>query len=346
MGSDYAGAFDAAEAPPDKAYLVPETTLVRAEVRGLDLRTPADLFGGVVPHRFVATKLVSHPAVRGDARVPRGWEHALAARLAQAVLPGYSVFHPDDASAAFDRLSPLGPVRFKLARGIGGNGQRRLESRPDLEAALAELPEAELERHGASLEQDLREATTYSIGVAECAGLRIAYHGTQHTVPGPDGHQVYGGSALEVVRGGMDDLVDHVASTAGSSPRRTVLARAVRQARRYDIEMQRAFPGFLASRRNYDVVAGRDADGMQRSGVLEQSWRIGGASPAELLAMDVLAANPALHCVRASCREVYGEHTPPPEAQVHFDGCDPRFGRLAKYAMLVSAEEAVRGHAA
>ena len=42
---------------------------------------------------------------------------------------------------------------------------------------------------------------------------------------------------------------------------------------------------FFASRRNYDVVAGLDARGQRRCGVLEQSWRVGGASPAELVAL-------------------------------------------------------------
>lgn len=37
------------------------------------------------------------------------------------------------------------------------------------------------------------------------------------------------------------------------------------------------FPGFFASRRNYHIGQGRDAKGRFKSGVLEQSWRIGGA---------------------------------------------------------------------
>ena len=345
-GVAYAGMFDADAAPPRDAYLVPETTLLRSQVAGLDVHAPGDLFGGVVPHRFVATKLVSHPAVRPDAAVPDGWEHALAGRLAQAVLPGFSVFRASDALEAFDRLSALGQVRFKLARGIGGNGQRRLATRADLNDALDALPDGELERHGASLEQDLGDTVTYSIGVVECDGHSIAYHGTQRTVSRPDGHEAYAGSTLDVMRGGLDDLLSGLAAASGDAPGHAGLLRAVRQARRYDIEMQRAFPGFFASRRNYDVVAGLDVRGTRRSGVLEQSWRIGGASPAELVAMEAFAADPALTRVRAACHEAYGEADPPPGAVVHYRDTDPRLGPLTKYAVLESADREVHGYAA
>ena len=43
-----------------------------------------------------------------------------------------------------------------------------------------------------------------------------------------------------------------------------------------------AFPGLFASRCNYDVVTGADGVGKHHSGVLEQSWRAGGASGAEI----------------------------------------------------------------
>jgi Protein of unknown function (DUF3182) len=54
------------------------------------------------------------------------------------------------------------------------------------------------------------------------------------------------------------------------------------EAKLYDQAMSE-YPGFMASRRNYDVGQGIDADGRRRSGVFESSWRIGGASSAELV---------------------------------------------------------------
>src|SRR5499427_910266 len=67
------------------------------------------------------------------------------------------------------------------------------------------------------------------------------------------------------------------------------------------------FHGFAASRRNYDVAQGIGADGRRRSGVLEPSWRIGGASSAELAALAAFARDPSLKIVRASHLEEYGE---------------------------------------
>ena len=321
----WGGEHDGEPHPGLPPYLVPHRTLLAAEARALGIRGPGDLFGGVVPHPFVATKLVSHPATGVAAEVPEGWSHDLAAKLEGTVLPGFSVFGANEAREAFRRLRPLGPVRLKLARGIGGQGQWLLEDGAALESALADLPDRELETHGASMEQHLDEAVTYSIGSATCGRFRIAYTGTQRTTRNHEGKEAYGGSTLTVVRGGFDAL------SALRFP--LPVLRALEQVRRYDAAMDASFDGFFASRRNYDVVSGRDDAGATHSGVLEQSWRLGGASPAELLAMQAFARDPALQAVRVSCHEVYGGHAPP-GAVVHYEGEDPRLGRLVKYAVV------------
>jgi Protein of unknown function (DUF3182) len=59
-------------------------------------------------------------------------------------------------------------------------------------------------------------------------------------------------------------------------------------------------PGFTVSRRNYDVAQGIDGEGQRRSGVLEASWRSGGASTAELAAMKEFAQDPTLQVVEES----------------------------------------------
>ena len=109
---------------------------------------------------------------------------------------------------------------------------------------------------------------------------------------------------------------------------------ATRRASRYHDAMLASFPGFFASRCNYDVVAGRDRDGRLVSGVLEQSWRIGGASPAELAAMEAFAADPSLSHVRARCHEIHGEAHPPAGAATSFRGDDPAVGPICKYAIV------------
>jgi hypothetical protein len=66
--------------------------------------------------------------------------------------------------------------------------------------------------------------------------------------------------------------------------------------------------------------------------VLEQSWRIGGASGAEVAALEAFRADPGLRAVRASTVEIYGEAEPPPNATVYFQGVDERDGPMTKYA--------------
>ena len=92
------------------------------------------------------------------------------------------------------------------------------------------------------------------------------------------------------------------------------LRLAITQAMTYERAAQQHFPGFIASRRNYDIARGLDARQHLRSGVLEQSWRLGGASSAEVLALQAFADDPALLQVRASSHEVFGTAKLPADA--------------------------------
>jgi len=157
----------------------------------------------------------------------------------------------------------------------------------------------------------------------------IAYHGTQRSVTSNHGLSVYGGSHLICVRGGWAELED--------LPMDAQTRLAVAQARTYDRSTVN-FPGFFASRRNYDVGQGLDARGQWRSGVLEASWRSGGASTAELAALTVLAQDSALDVVEAASVKRFGSlRKPPPGAVIHFEGDDPEEGPLLRYTMVKRA---------
>src|SRR5262249_23835410 len=145
--------------------------------------------------------------------------------------------------------------------------------------------------YGLVLEENLRQVRTLSVGEAAVGDLRISYHGTQRTVADNGGRPVYGGSDLVWGGGGWGGL--------GGVRRAPELRAAVAAARRYD-EATEEFHGFTASRRNYDVARGIGADGRPRSGVLEPSWRVGGASSAELAAFAAFARDPSLEIVDAS----------------------------------------------
>jgi hypothetical protein len=116
----------------------------------------------------------------------------------------------------------------------------------------------------------------------------------------------------------------------------------VAAARRYD-EATEEFHGFTASRRNYDVAKGIGADGWPQSGVLEPSWRVGGASSAELAAMAAFARDPSLEIVRASHVEQYGQRRrAPADAIVEFQGDDPEAGPLLRYTIVTPQDQQLR----
>lgn len=326
IGADYANdpADDSAQAATH-CYLVPDRTLTAEEAETLGIHGEADLFGGVVPYPFVATKTISHALIDGASRAPRGWSHALGGQLGDAVLPGFSVFTRADLLRASRQLMTGGPVRIKAAHEAGGNGQRVVGTMAEVADHLDTLSEATLERHGAVVERELSDATTYSVGQVCLGGHAVAYYGTQRQTIDHRGREVYGGSDLTVVRGDLDDLL----ALALPAP----VHRAVAQARHYDRAVMRAYPGTFASRRNYDVVAGPDRDGRQRSGVLEQSWRIGGASAAEIAAIVALQADPSRDHVRASTYECYADEVPG-AAEIHYRGRDDRVGFLVKYSLV------------
>ncbi len=331
-GYDYVEHYDPASRHDCHVYFVPDDTLTLEHARALGITSEDDLFGGVVPYPFAATKTITHPVVDADAYVPEGWSHEVARRMQTVALPGYAAFKVADALRAGARMLAHGPVRIKPARGIGGNGQSTVSDHADLDAVLGGMDPVELSRFGVVIEQNLDEVTTYSVGSAHLSGQCVTYCGTQRLTANSHGAHVYGGSDLLIARGDFEALL-----ALGLAPE---VGLAVSQAREYDAAASCGFEGFLASRRNYDVVRGCDGAGRQHAGVLEQSWRIGGATPAELAAFEAFRADPALRAVRASSVEVYGEHEPPPHAVVHFRGVDARVGRIIKYSLIEPYENA------
>ena len=327
-GYRYAGDYDNRARYPRALYFVPTDTLIGVEqARALGIAGEHDLFGGIAPHPFVATKSISHPLVDDDACAPDGWSEAFAQQVRASVLHGFSAFSVDDAMRAAIRLFAHGPVRVKQALGIGGHGQAVATDRQALERALAELDRDEVLRYGISLEQDLVDVTTHSVGQVRVDDLVASYCGTQRLTQNNTGKEVYGGSDLLVARGEFDALL-----ALNPVP---AMRSAIDQARRYDSAAFECFAGLVASRRNYDVAQGADARGHARSGVLEQSWRVGGASGAEVAALAAFRADPALAVVRASSTEVYGtDASLPPHATVYFQGDDERAGPLTKYSLI------------
>jgi hypothetical protein len=243
------------------------------------------------------------------------------------VLAGNVAFDLEDARAAGVKLLQRGGVRIKAVRASGGRGQSVARGEGELDLLLDALDEDEVAAHGVVLEQNLEEARTFSVGQVRVADLLATYYGVQRLTRNNEGLEVFGGSTLTVARGDFDALL------ALDPP--PEIRHAIEQARRYDAAVHACFPGFFASRKNYDILLGRDGLGDWRSGVLEQSWRVGGATGPEIAALEVFRADPRCKAVRAACFEVFGDSPePPPDATVYFRGVDPQMGPMTKYTMV------------
>ncbi|CAG8870802.1 hypothetical protein PS627_04165 [Pseudomonas fluorescens] len=309
-------------------YYLPTTTLIDpSHYTTLGITSEADLFGGLVSHPYMATKAISH-SLLPNATFPPGWTDAFARHAGDALLRGYTVFSKPDARRAAQLLLIDGPIRLKPVLACAGRGQHVIQRSEELEPLLAEMDDAMLELWGLVLEENLANVETFSVGQARVAGLTCSYHGTQQLTRDHQGVEVYGGSELVVVRGGYDALLqlsleDH-------------LRLAITQAMAYEEAAERSFPGFIASRRNYDIARGLDHQQHLRSGVLEQSWRIGGASSAEILALRAFSDDPQLNRVLASSHEVFGKPDLPEDATLFYQGEDSELGQLSKYARIRS----------
>lgn len=315
----------------DHVYYVPFRTLVEpdttstSEERLMGLRSLHDLFGGVVPYAFVGTKAITHPLVTDNARAPAGWSKKFGEYVRHAVLLGNTVFSADDARRAGPDLLRSGPVRLKPVRGIGGRGQYVAANLAALNSAIDEQDIAELNDWGLVLEQHLEDVHTFSVGHVSVGDLVTTYVGSQSLTRDNAGEMVYGGSDLLFARGEFEALLSLELSDAERE--------AVRLARIYDAAASRCYPGLYASRRNYDVAQGKDSRARTRIGVLEQSWRPGGASVAEVIALEAFAASPDVNALRAFTCERYGAgHMEPLSTQLIYRDEDRDIGFITKYA--------------
>lgn len=316
------------------SYIVPRSSLSGRPIASeLGIRSEGDLFGGWVPLGWMATKAIVHPLLSADAAAPAGWSAPLAADALPLTLRGFTAFSASDALAAGRRLLRTGPVRLKPASADGGRGQIVARAPAEVEAAVASLCVDGRLADVVTLEENLEDVVTYSVGQARLPGRTISYCGTQSETVNNEGGSAYGGSVLLAVQGGFDRLL--------ARPLPPEMGEAIARTVAFDALADRHLPGLIASRRNYDVACGVGRDGSRRIGVLEQSWRMGGATGAEIAALELFAREPHVAAVHARTVEVYGETPAPPDgATLYYRGHDPRVGPLTKYACV---EEKIEG---
>lgn len=280
-----------------KPYLLPLNSLLSTEAKTLGVESIHDLYGGVVPYEFAKTKVLSHPLFQPSYAAPEGWSYDLGQDLLPYTLKGYSAFSVQDAFWTARGLIHEGPIRIKFAHAAASQDQFVCNHYQEVTDLLLQSRFQALLEQGVVIEEQLIDTTTYSVGQTEVAGILISYVGEQSQTPNHEQLPTYGGTHLLAVQGGYEELSEVV-----STP---VLIRAIALAQNYERCIQSAFPQFYASRRNYDVIYGTAWDGSDRAGVLEQSWRMGGASMAELLAISAFLDAPSLTSVQAWTQERY-----------------------------------------
>lgn len=308
-------------------YLVPHDTIDIGTARSWKVRCQHDLFGGVVPLPFVATKAITHGRVDASAAAPEGWSDAFAREVREVVLPGHVAFDAASLARAAAQMLRTGPVRLKTASGSGGRGQYSARDADALLGYLAHLERSAAWVDGVVVEPELRDSRTYSVGQVRLGGLRMSYAGRQYDTALPNGERAYAGSELHCVRGGPEALLDATLPPA--------LHRAVALARYFHHAAHRHYPGLLVSRANYDVIQGVDARGNFHAGVLEQSWRIGGASGAEIEAVRLFLEEPRRRSVDVRTVERFGDAVAPPDAWVTFRRPDAVDAPTLKYVQVM-----------
>lgn len=311
-------------------YFIPNDTLLRAEAENLGIQGPTQLFGGCVPHEFVAAKCITHPLIDNGSISPAGWSNDFPESVRHVTLRGFTAFSKADAMIAAEKLLPFGEVRIKAPLSRGGNGQSVVDSLHQASAFLQTVDDENFADHGVVLETNLQEETTRSVGTVTIGQTQISYCGSQVTTVNASGDSVYGGSTIRAVRGSFNNLLKLAWS------KEEIIA--IEQAMIYDFAADTCFNGFFASRRNYDVAQGFDRDNQFCSGVLEQSWRIGGASPAEIAAIEAFSQDPELISVRTSCREVHAICDVPDKSDIYFRGADADVGHITKFVTIDAYE--------
>ncbi|MBY8946923.1 MULTISPECIES: DUF3182 family protein [unclassified Pseudomonas] len=329
LGLKFGGSYDPQKHADRDLYLLPTQTLVGpAQARELHVNGPADLWGGYVDHDFICTKAISHGLLSPEAKAPEGWSPLFCERVRDVVLAGLSVFALADARPAAERLLYSGPIRLKPVHACAGRGQEVIHSLDAFEAVLARPEAAQMFSEGVVLEQDLHDVVTHSVGQSFIGDHVFSYCGEQYLTQDGQGEEVYGGSNLLVVPGGYEDLLTLDLPDG--------VRQAIEQAQVFDAAADEAYPGFYASRRNYDIAQGLDSHGQRCSGVLEQSWRMGGASSAEVAALQSFINHPGLKAIHVSSVETYVDQALPADAIEVYRGPAENSDFLLKYVTVKS----------
>ena len=325
-GFAFAGEYDPREAKAP-LYFVPSDTLDHDTAVRAGIRRQSDLFGGVVPHPFVATKTITHPLVDAPSCVPMGWSREFARRVEPVVLNGVSAFAKEDALGAGSRLLEEGAVRVKPGGGIAGLGQSVVDNVIDLAVALEAIEPDVMARLGVVVEQNLSDVTTYSVGQVRVADL--VCHLLWDAVHDDQQSRRRGLRRLGLDRRAWRFRRDARPAVAGG-------CRRWRSIRRAPTTLRRTSASKACSRRGATTTSRRAA--MARAaGVRECSsspgaWA-GRAAPRSARSKPFAPTRRSMSCARRRARSMATRRSSRPERWSTTRVTDESVGALTKYAL-------------
>lgn len=313
-GRKYQGDLSLNTKIDSRDILFPHKSLPVSAGEELGVTSQNQIFGSVIEPIY-AEKSIFHPLINKPEVAPRNFPHKFPKQLfeSKATLPGYTVFCLDDALSAFELLKLQGVVvRLKDPQGSSGTKQLIVASRTEVEEFVKSIDPSKLKALGLVLESNLINSSdpkaalrAYSAGWTVIDGKIYSYIGEQ--MFGETGTvDRYLGTKLYMVRGTTNNLIDFAKEKKLQS-----ILQCLSKVKRAMVFL----PYLIGSRINFDFLVGipetlpANRYIKERTYVVEQSFRVGGATPAELLGIQYLNTHKNAEIVTAISRVHYGSET-------------------------------------
>ncbi len=294
-------------------YLLPHKPISLEEGRQFGIINPDQIFGAVIEPIY-AEKSIFHKTVPNAKFVPSKFPHEFATFLNDKgiVLIGYTAFSIEDVEKAYDLITDAGyAVRVKHPLGSSSTKQFRAKSKKQVLDFVRSEEVATLRKFGMILEVNLlnpndkrADVEGFSGGWTQLEGNIYSYLGRQMFAETGTTDR-YIGTRLQMVRGSVDNL--------GEVADSLVYQDVYRQLEKV-AEATKLLPYLIGSRMNFDFIYGvrEGIDGIILDEspsvyVVEQSFRVGGASGAELVGIEYLKNNHEEASVTAVSRVHYGK---------------------------------------
>lgn len=288
-------------------YHIPSKPISSADAEKYGIKSSEDIFGGVVEDLLHANKGILHTTLSNTSLHPSGYSQDFPKLIRNAVLPGYTAFSKAEAVEIMKCMNKhgTGSVRLKDPLESDASGQYVITNTIELDNVLSKYSDKNIFENGLVLEANINEAVTLSVGLIIFGNQEYSYFGKQKSVF-HNGRSKYGGTEIAMFRGNFNNLINRV--DTGSN-----LHIAISQT-------STVFDAFgtldpILSRANFDVVQGFNNKGEFLSGVTDQSFRLGGASPAEVLAISKLNSDKNIECVNAEVDLIYDPTSKPPDPE-------------------------------